>query len=56
MTKKEAVKFENSNIFEGMTSISALINAIKSGKNERKIIKILLTRQKYKVIMYEYAA
>ncbi len=32
---------QNYHIFEGMTSISALIGAIIDGKNDRKIIKIL---------------
>jgi len=45
---KEENKFENSNIFEGMTSISALINSIKSGKNDRKIIKVLFDKGKIK--------
>ncbi len=36
------------NIFEGMTSISALINAIKSGKNDRKIHEILFDKSKIK--------
>ena len=45
---KEVNKFENSNIFEGMTSISALINSIKSDKNNRKIIKILFDKEKLK--------
>ena len=45
---KETSKFENSNIFEGMTSISALINSIKSGKNDRKIIKVLFDKEKIK--------
>lgn len=38
----------NFNVFEGMTSISALINAIKSGKNDRKIHKILFDKTKIK--------
>lgn len=32
---------QNYHIFEGMTSISALIGAIIDGKNDRKIVKIL---------------
>ena len=36
------------NIFEGMTSISALIKSIKSGKNDRKIHKILFDKSKIK--------
>ena len=38
----------NLNVFEGMTSISALINAIKSGKNDRKIHEILFDKCKIK--------
>ena len=36
----------NLNVFEGMTSISALINAIKAGKNDRKIHEILFDKSK----------
>ncbi len=46
MYPKEAEKFIDSNIFEGMTSISALIKAITSGKNDRKIIKVLFDRSR----------
>lgn len=38
----------NLNVFEGMTSISALINAIKSEKNDRKIHEILFDKSKIK--------
>ena len=38
---KETDKFIDSNVFEGMTSISALIKSIRSGRNDRKIKKIL---------------
>lgn len=38
----------NLTVFEGMTSISALINAIKSGKNDRKIQEILFDKSKIK--------
>lgn len=48
MIKKEAEKFLDSNVFEGMTSISALINAIKQNKNDRKIEKILFDKDKLK--------
>lgn len=43
---KESYKLQNSNVFEGMTSISALINAIKNQKNDRKIIKVLFDKSK----------
>lgn len=36
----------NFNVFEGMTSISALINAIKSEKNDRRIHEILFDKSK----------
>lgn len=48
MIKKEAEKFLDSNVFEGMTSISALINAKKLNKNDRKIEKILFDKDKLK--------
>lgn len=46
MIKKEIDKFIESNIFEGMTSISAIINAGISNKNDRKIEKILFDEAK----------
>ena len=45
---KEEKKQIPSNLFEGMTSISALINSIKSQKNDRKILKILFDKDKLK--------
>ena len=54
MTKKEIDKFADSNIFEGMTSISALIKAMESEKNDRKIIKILFDDSKLKSKAPEY--
>lgn len=39
---------ENLNVFEGMTSISALINTIKADKNARKIYEILFDKSKIK--------
>ena len=44
MIKKESEKFVPSNVFEGMTSISSLLNC-KCG-NDRKIIKILYNENK----------
>ena len=53
---KESDKFINSNIFEGMTSISSLIKSIKNGHNDRKINKILFdeskTKSKYKELSF----
>ena len=48
MLKKEAERFVDSNVFEGMTSISALIKAIRAGNNDRKINKILFDKSKIK--------
>ncbi len=45
---KEKDKFINSDIFEGMTSISALIKAMESGSNPRKILRILFDESKQK--------
>ncbi len=43
---KEDIKFENSTIFEGMTSISALLSAREAGTNDRPILEIRYDRQK----------
>ena len=48
MLKKETEKFNDSNIFEGMSSISALIRSIENKTNDRKIIKILFSKDKIK--------
>ena len=39
--KKESLKFTDSTVFEGMPSISAVIKAIRTGKSDRKIHRIL---------------
>ncbi len=44
MFKKESEKFATSNIFEGITSISSLLNS--TSHNDRKIIKILYNENK----------
>lgn len=46
--QKEEKKFVDSEIMEGMTSISALIKGIQSGTNHRKIIKVFIDRLKKK--------
>ena len=48
MQKKETEKFFDSELLEGMSSISALIKAIeqKSNINNRKILKILIDKKK----------
>ena len=43
---KENSKFENSNIFEGMPSISAVIRSIESGISNRKIICVYIDNTK----------
>ena len=55
MAKKETEKFLSSNIFEGMTSISALIKSIRSGNNDREISKILFDSSKVKSKHAEYS-
>lgn len=44
--KKEEAKFCPSQVFEGMTSISAVINSYKAGVSDRRIEKILIDRKK----------
>jgi 23S rRNA (guanosine2251-2'-O)-methyltransferase len=44
---KEDVKFQNSVVFEGMTSIRSIIKGVESGINNRKIEKILFDKDKY---------
>lgn len=39
--QKEYEKFKSSTIFEGMTSIRAIINGIDCGLNDRRIVKIM---------------
>ena len=46
MIKKEENKFTASNIFEGMTSIRAIIEGIDSGVNDRRILNILFDKEK----------
>lgn len=43
---KEEIRFQDSNIFEGMTSISALLDAREKGKNNREIKEILFDAAK----------
>lgn len=44
---KEDIKFQSSVVFEGMTSIRAIIKASELGTNDRKIEKILFDKSKY---------
>ncbi len=50
---KEEIKFEDFGVFEGMTSIRAILRGIDSGINERKIDKILFDKSKLKKISKE---
>lgn len=51
--QKEEMKFVDSNIFEGMTSIRAILRGIDAGVNTRKIKKILFDKDKLKKISKE---
>lgn len=44
--QKEELKFENSTVLEGMTSISAMISGKSSGVNNRQIIEVLYDSEK----------
>ena len=47
---KEDVKFQNSVVFEGMTSIRSIIKGNEIGCNDRRIEKILFDKEKYSKI------
>ena len=51
--QKEELKFTDSTVFEGMTSIRAIIKSIDSGVNRRCIEKILFDKEKIKKISKE---
>ena len=51
--QKEELKFRDSTVFEGMTSIRGILRGIDAGINERRIIKILFDKNKYKKISKE---
>ena len=51
--QKESIKFTSSTIFEGMTSIRAIIKGIELGVNDRKIEKILFDKAKLPKIAKE---
>ena len=44
MNQKEEIKFADSNILEGMTSISALLNS--EAENDRRIVRVLVDSSK----------
>ena len=47
---KEDIKFQNSLVFEGMTSIRSIIKGVNDGINDRKIKRILFDKSKYSKI------
>ena len=51
--QKEDLKFVDSTVFEGMTSIRAILRGIDAGVNDRKIVKILFDKDKLKKISKE---
>ena len=51
--QKEEIKFRDSLVFEGMTSIRAIIKGIDAGINTRQIEKVLFDREKLKKISKE---
>ena len=51
--QKESIKFAESTIFEGMTSIRALISGVDAGVNDRKIEKILFDKDRLPKIKKE---
>lgn len=53
--QKESDKFIDSNILEGMTSLSALLRARENQTNDRKIIKVLYNEDKVKKNYREFS-
>ena len=51
--QKEEIKFQDSTVFEGMTSIRAILRGIDAGVNDRKIEKILYDKERFKKISKE---
>lgn len=51
--QKEELKFKDSTVFEGMTSIRAILRGIDAGVNDRRITKILFDKDKLKKISKE---
>ena len=52
--KKETAKFADSNLFEGMPSISALIHGIEVGQNDRKILRVFLEKDRFEEVSNHY--
>ncbi len=51
--QKEQIKFQDSTVFEGMTSIRAILRGYDAGVNDRKIDKILYDKERAKKISKE---
>lgn len=51
--QKETLKYHESTVFEGMTSIRAIIKGIDNGVNDRRILSILFDKEKLKKISKE---
>ncbi|MBO7196892.1 MAG: RNA methyltransferase [Clostridia bacterium] len=51
--QKEELKFQDSTVFEGMTSIRAILRGVDEGVNDRKITKILFDKDRLKKISKE---
>ena len=51
--QKEDLKFVDSTVFEGMTSIRAILRGIDAGVNDRRIVKILFDKDKLRKISKE---
>lgn len=51
--QKEDIKFLDSTVFEGMTSIRAIISSIDAGTNQRKIEKVLFDKDRLSKIHKE---
>ena len=51
--QKEDIKFQDSTVFEGMTSIRAILSGINNGNNTRKIVRILYDKAKISKIHKE---
>lgn len=50
---KEQIKFQDSCVFEGMTSIRTIINAYESDYNDRRILEIHYDKSRYSKIQKE---
>ncbi len=46
--KKEESRFGNANLFEGMTSLRAVIHAMENGVSDRRIVRVVVDREKEK--------